>query len=130
MQAFEVKKSQRIISAWNHSPMGYSLPASIGAAFASDRDIICLIGDGALMLCLEELSVVAKHKLPIKIFIFNNHGHGIQKQTIDTWLGSHYVAVDEDSGLAFADFDKNSSAPSISGFVLVKSKTWTPFSWP
>ncbi|MBI2549667.1 thiamine pyrophosphate-binding protein [Candidatus Woesearchaeota archaeon] len=110
MQAFEVKKRQRLISAWNHSPMGYSLPACIGAAFALSKDssnnILCIIGDGGLMLCLEELSVIVKHKLPIKIFIFNNHGHGIQKQTLDTWLNSHYVAVDEASGLAFADFDK------------------------
>ena len=35
MQAFKVKQSQRLISAWNHSPMGYSLPASIGASLAS-----------------------------------------------------------------------------------------------
>ncbi|MBI2144016.1 thiamine pyrophosphate-binding protein [Candidatus Woesearchaeota archaeon] len=106
MQAFEVKGGQRIISAWNHTPMGYSLPASIGAAFVSGRDIICIIGDGGLMLCLEELSVVAKHRLNIKIFVFNNHCYGIMKQTLDTWLGSRYVAVDEGSGLAFADFDK------------------------
>ncbi|MBI2140906.1 thiamine pyrophosphate-binding protein [Candidatus Woesearchaeota archaeon] len=110
MQAFEVKKGQRLISAWNHSPMGYALPAAIGAAFAigqgSGKDILCIIGDGGIMMCLEELAVIAKHNLPIKIFVFNNHGHAIQKQTIDTWLNSHYVAVDESSGLAFADFDK------------------------
>lgn len=106
MQAFEVKKGQRLISAWNHSPMGYALPASIGAAFASDEDVLCIIGDGGIMMCLQELAVIAKHNLPIKIFIFNNRGHAIQKQTIDTWLNSRYVAVDEASGLAFADFEK------------------------
>lgn len=105
-QAFEVKKGQRIMSAWNHTPMGYALPASIGGALASKKDVICLIGDGGLMMCLAELVTVRKHNLPIKIFIFNNHGHGIQKQTIDTWLGSRYNAVDEKTGLAFPDFIK------------------------
>jgi acetolactate synthase I/II/III large subunit len=104
MQAFDVKEGQRLFSAWNHSPMGYSLPAAIGAALAGKRDVICIIGDGGLMMCLEELATIQRYQLPVKIFIMNNHGHGIQKQTLDTWLNSRYVAVDEKSGLYFPDF--------------------------
>ncbi len=110
MQAFEVKKNQRLFSAWNHSPMGYSLPAAIGAALAGQRDVLCIIGDGGLMMCLQELATIKRHDLPVKIFIFNNHGHGIQKQTLDTWLNSHYVAVDEKSGLSFPNFFKIADA--------------------
>ncbi len=106
MQAFEVKEGQRLFSAWNHSPMGYSLPASIGAALATGRDVICLIGDGGLMMCLQELGTIRRYNLPVKIFIFNNLGHGIQKQTIETWLNGNYAAVDEKTGLYFPDFLK------------------------
>ena len=81
--------------------MGYALPAAIGAAFSIKKDLYCLIGDGGLMLCLSELATVKKHNLPIKIFIINNRSHGIQKQTLDTWLDSYYACVDESSGLAF-----------------------------
>ena len=50
---------------------------------------------------------VAKRQLPIKILLFNNHSHGIQKQTLETWLGGRYVGVDPDSGLAFpTDFSR------------------------
>lgn len=127
MQAFKVKKNQRLFSAWNHSPMGFSLPASIGAALAGQRDVVCIIGDGGLMMCLQELATIQRHKLPVKIFLFNNHGHGIQKQTMDTWLNSHYVAVDEKSGLAFPDFLKVAEAfrlPSynIENHAQLKSK--------
>ncbi len=104
MQAFDVKKDQRIISGWNHTPMGYALPAAIGAAFASGRRVLCLMGDGGLMMCLGELATAVRHNLPIKIFLFNNHGHAIQRQTIDTWLQSRYTGVDVPSGLAFPDF--------------------------
>lgn len=105
MQAFETKANQRLYSAWNHTPMGYSLPASIGASLAlNNKEIICIIGDGGLMMCLQELGTIRRHNLPIKIFLFNNKGHGIQKQTIDTWLNSHYVAVDEESGLYFPNY--------------------------
>lgn len=97
-----MKRGQRLISAWNNTPMGYALPAAIGAAVqANTKGITCIIGDGGLMVCLAELATLAHHQLPIKVLVFNNHGHGIQKQTLDTWLGGHYVAVDGPSGLAF-----------------------------
>lgn len=106
MQSWEVKKGQRIYSAWNHTPMGYSLPGSIGGSFAKGGEIICLTGDGGLMMTLSEIATVVKYKLPIKIFVFTNHCHGIQKQTIDTWLNGKYNACDEASGLYFPDFVK------------------------
>lgn len=118
LQAFETKPGQRIFSAWNQTPMGYSLPASVGAALASDREIICLIGDGGFMMCLQELATIRRHHLPIRIFLFNNAGHAIQKQTIDNWLNSHYAAVDEATGLYFPDYQKIAEAFDIPYFVL------------
>jgi len=106
MQGFKIKKNQRLISSWNHSPMGFSLPAAIGASFANpERTINCVIGDGGLMMCLQELGTVARHNLPINIYIFNNRGHGIQKQTIDTWLKGNQIGVDHETGLFFPNFE-------------------------
>ena len=99
---FKPKLGQAIFSAWNHTPMGYALPASIGAAmYTSKKNITCIIGDGGMMLCLGELATLAHHQLPIKVFLFNNHCHGIQKQTLETWLGGRKVGVDPISGVAF-----------------------------
>ena len=110
LQAIEMKADQRIFSAWNHTPMGYALSASIGAASAIKHRILCLTGDGGLMMNIEELATIRRYNLDVKLFIFNNGGHSIQKQTIDTWLGSNYVAVDEASGLSFPDFVKTAQA--------------------
>ena len=100
--ALAVKTHQGVHSAWNHTPMGYALPAAIGAAmYNRERDVTCIIGDGGLMICLAELASVVYHQLPIKIFLFNNHSHGIQKQTLETWLGGRKVGVDPSSGVAF-----------------------------
>jgi acetolactate synthase-1/2/3 large subunit len=110
LQAIEMKKDQRIFSAWNHTPMGYALSAAVGAAFATDKRIICLTGDGGLMMNIEELATIRRYNLNVKVFIFNNGGHAIQKQTIDTWLDSQYVGVDEKSGLSFPDFVKTAEA--------------------
>ena len=93
---------QGVHSAWNHTPMGYSLPASIGAAmYNRKRGVTCITGDGGLMICLAELASIVYHQLPIKIFLFNNHSHGIQKQTLETWLDGRKVGVDPSSGVAF-----------------------------
>lgn len=99
--SLRVKLEQSVHSAWNHTPMGYSLPASIGAAMYNKKNVTCIIGDGGLMICLAEMATIAHHQLPIKIFLFNNHSHGIQKQTLETWLEGRKVCVDPSSGVAF-----------------------------
>jgi acetolactate synthase-1/2/3 large subunit len=97
-----LKPGQRLMSAWNNTPMGYALPAAIGAAAAfPDRTVTCIIGDGGLMICLAELATLVRQRLKIRVLVFDNQGHGIQKQTLETWLGGRYVAVDSASGLAF-----------------------------
>lgn len=97
----KIKRGQRLISAWNNTPMGYALPAAIGATFApGTAGVTCIIGDGGLAICLAELATLVHHRLPIKVLVFNNHGHGIQKQTLEMWLGGRYVGVDGPSGLA------------------------------
>jgi acetolactate synthase-1/2/3 large subunit len=112
-----VKKNQRIISAWNFTPMGYALPAAIGGAFAAPgRHLTCITGDGGLQLCLGELATVIRYKLPIRILLFNNHSHGIQKQTLDTWLEGCYAGVDSDSGLGLSNFPRVAVAM---GFNLI-----------
>ena len=100
----DIKDGQRIHSAWNFTPMGYSVPAALGGSFANHRsDTVVIIGDGGMLLCLGELATIARYEKPLKIFVFNNGGHGIQKQTLETWLGANYVAVDNQSGLGLIE---------------------------
>lgn len=110
MQAFRVKTNQRLFSAFNHSPMGYALPAAMGAALAAGKQVVCIIGDGGLQMNIQELSTIVHHRLPLKIFVINNHGYGIQRQTLDTWLESRYHAIDASSGVADPNYVKIAEA--------------------
>ena len=106
-QAFEFKKDQRLIHAFNYTPMGYALPASIGACLAKQgKRVICLSGDGGLQMNIQELATVIRHQLPIKILLVNNKGYSMIGQTQDQWLDSKYEASDVEHGLAFPDFEK------------------------
>ena len=113
MQAFQLN-GQKLFTALNHSPMGYSMPATIGAYLANkSKNIICTIGDGSMQMNIQELATIAHFNYPVKIFILNNGGYGLIKQTQDTWLKSRRVGVDENSGLAMPDLKKISKAYKI-----------------
>ena len=113
MQALE-PKGQKIFTALNHSPMGYSMPATIGAYLANkSKNIICTIGDGSMQMNIQELATIAHFKFPVKIFVLNNNGYGLIKLTQDMWLGSRRVGVDKSSGLAMPDIIKISKAYDI-----------------
>jgi len=102
MQAFEYKANQRMFHDFNNTAMGYALPASIGASLALDNaNVICVTGDGSLQMNIQELATVIRHQLPIKIFLINNHGYSMIRQTQDQWLESKYNASSVDGGLAF-----------------------------
>ena len=117
-----VRSGQRVLSAWNFTPMGYAVPAGIGgAAAAPGRPITCIIGDGGLQLCLGELATVVRHQLPMKIVLFNNHSHGIQKQTLETWLDGNYAGVDSASGLGLSDFPNVAKAMGMPVINISKS---------
>ena len=121
-----IKPDQRVFSAWNFTPMGYAVPASVGgAAAAPGRPITCIIGDGGLQLCLGELATVVRHQLPIKIILLNNHSHGIQKQTLETWLDGNYVGVDPSSGLGLSDFPTVAKAMGLPVVSISKSSDVT-----
>jgi acetolactate synthase-1/2/3 large subunit len=113
-QAFDPKKKQKIFTSLNHSPMGYSVAAAIGASMGSNKSqIISIIGDGSMQMNIQELENIKFYNLPIKIFVINNNGYGMIKQTINTWMKGKYVGCDLKSGLSMPDFKKVSSAYGI-----------------
>lgn len=122
-----VKANQRVMSAWNFTPMGYALPAAIGGAAAGiDRPVTCIIGDGGLQLCLGELATIVRYNLPVKIVLFNNHSHGIQKQTLETWLDGRFVGVDPASGLGLSEFTAVAKAMGLPVTTITRTSDMAP----
>lgn len=103
-QALCIKNGQRLFSSLNNTPMGYSLPASIGAALATNGRVYSINGDGGLQMNLQELATVIRHNLDLKVILFDNSGYGMVQRTQDSYMGSRYEGTDVDSGLAFPDF--------------------------
>ena len=119
IQSFKVKFGQKLFSAFGNSPMGYALPASIGASIAkNNKRVICIDGDGSIQINLQELHTVDKLQLPVKIFILNNSGFGIIKQFQDLYMGKRYEASGK--GVSNPSFKKISNAYNINYNLLKK----------
>lgn len=80
----------RFIHAFNQTPMGYGLPASIGCAGAHPGRVILLTGDGGLSENITEFATIKKHNLNIKTILFNNFGHAMCRATQRQWLRGIY----------------------------------------
>ena len=121
-QAYEPDDSF-IFTAGGNSPMGYSLPAAIGAQIANpNRPVYCFIGDGGLQMNIQELQTLVSYDLPIKIFVQNNFGYGIIKQFQDAYFESRHFATG--IGYTIPNFEKIANAY---GLCYIKVETAEEF---
>lgn len=108
-----IKKGTRFIINNAIASMGYGLPASIGLCIAAGRrDMVCLEGDGSIMMNLQELQTVITNGLPIKLFVINNQGyHSIRQTQNNLFRGHTKVGIGPESGdLSFPEYSRIAQA--------------------
>ena len=107
---YEQSGTRRFFTSQGLGEMGFGLPGTIGAYFADpSRQIVCLNTDGALMFNLQELQVVREHKIPLKLFVFNNFGYSMIKISQDNLFEGRLAGSDTKSGVSFPDFNEIAS---------------------
>jgi len=116
-----------LFTSGGNSPMGYSLPAAIGAQISSpDASVIALIGDGGLQMNIQELHTAVAYGTPITIILFNNAGYGIIKQFQDVNTPGRYHASGD--GYSVPDFKRVVEAYGVE-HVRVESLDDVPTTW-
>lgn len=109
-QIGKLKSGVRLFSNSGSASMGYDLPAAIGAAIArTDARVVCLAGDGSLMMNIQELQTISSLKLAIKIFVLDNDGYLSIKQTQRNFFGRENGSSPA-SGLTFPKFERIAQA--------------------
>jgi acetolactate synthase-1/2/3 large subunit len=94
-QFYKVKHAQHWVSSGGAGTMGFGLPSSIGAQFAEpDKPVVAFVGDGGFQMTSYELATAAIHKLPIKIFVLNNHYLGMVRQWQELFYDNRLSGVD------------------------------------
>jgi acetolactate synthase-1/2/3 large subunit len=116
----KIKGELRYITSGAQADMGFTLPASIGAAVAANglRKVIGITGDGSFQMNIQELQTIVNYNLPIKIIVLNNGGYLSIRNTMDKFFESRYFGTDAGSGLALPNIQKIANAYVIPYFSI------------
>lgn len=111
-QAIRLLKGMRYITSGGLASMGYSIPASIGAAVGTKERVICIVGDGAFQQNIQELQTIVHYKLPIKIFILNNGGYFSIRTTHKKYFNG-CIGESPETGVSFPEVRRIAKAYRI-----------------
>lgn len=102
----EFKDGQRILHPASQGCMGVALPASIGAYYSCGHEVVAVIGDGSVMMNLQELQTIAAQQIPAKIFIVNNGIYAVIRKRQKELFRTRTVGTDVSNGVTTPDFKK------------------------
>ena len=117
----KIKQGQRMFTNSGCASMGYGLPAALGAAVArmnKDGRVVCVDGDGSLMMNVQELETISYNHLNVKLFILNNNGYHSIRQTQRNLFTPPLIGLDPETGVGFPNWHALADAFSFKYFEL------------
>lgn len=113
-QVIDLKPGMKFIATTGLGEMGYGVPGAIGAAFAREgQRVVLLIGDGSIMMNLQELQTIVHHQLPIKMFLYENDGYLTIRATQNAMFQGRQAGSGGATGVSCPDFLKVAAAFGI-----------------
>jgi len=94
-QRFPFKRPRQWLNSGGLGTMGFGLPSAIGAKVGCpDQVVICLAGDGSLVMTCQELATAVAHNIPVKVFLMNNGVYGMVRQWQELFWDRRYSSID------------------------------------
>lgn len=123
MQTFRIKWGQRAFLTKGLAAMGFDLPACIGSAVAAKADgaegqVVCVTGDGSVMMNIQELEVLRRMKLPVKIFVVDNGGYGMIYGSQNGNFEGRLTGCTKESGLTLPDIGRVAESFGLKAFRI------------
>lgn len=100
------RKDQRCIHPASQGSMGFALPALVGSHYASNCPVVAVIGDGSIMMNLQELETIRHNNIPAKIFVINNNAYAVIRKRQAELFRSRTIGVDPSNGVGIPNFRK------------------------
>ena len=114
MKVFKVKRGQRAFLTKGLAAMGFDVPACIGSCIASGgKRTVCVTGDGSVMMNIQELEVIKRRNLPVKLFITDNGGYSMIYGSQNGNFKGRLTGCTKESGLTLPDIRRIAEAFGI-----------------
>lgn len=97
---------QRCLFPTSQGAMGYAIPAILGAYCAGKQELVAVVGDGSIMMNMQELPIIAAHNIPVKIFVINNNMYAVIRKRQKDLFRSRTIGNDPSDGVPAPDFRK------------------------
>lgn len=123
-QILNINKEQRFLTSGGLAPMGYAIPAAVGASFGSEkqREVITISGDGGFHIALQSLMLISQYDLPIKVIVLNNKTLGMITQFQDLYFDKRKVATTKDSGYSVPNIKEIAKAYNLKYYLIDEKK--------
>ncbi|MGA1213409.1 MAG: biosynthetic-type acetolactate synthase large subunit, partial [Solirubrobacterales bacterium] len=94
-QYYGFNEPHRWINSGGLGTMGFGLPSAIGAKVACPgEEVVCVAGDGSLIMNIQELATAVTEDIPVKVFLMNNGFMGMVRQWQELFWDGRYSGVD------------------------------------
>ncbi|MET0386471.1 MAG: biosynthetic-type acetolactate synthase large subunit [Polyangiales bacterium] len=91
-QRMRFVRPRQLLTSGGLGTMGFGLPAAIGAALSTDQPVVCVTGDGSLMINIQELATLAELGLPVTVLVLDNRHLGLVRQQQTLFYGQRLSA--------------------------------------
>ncbi|MCR4568373.1 MAG: thiamine pyrophosphate-binding protein [Pseudobutyrivibrio sp.] len=98
------KDTQRCLFPAAQGAMGYAIPAIIGAYEAGREDIACVVGDGSVMMNIQELQTICAMRIPAKVFVINNNMYSVIRKRQRDLFRNRTIGNDPSDGVSQPNF--------------------------
>ena len=119
-QHYGFRRPELHLTSGGSGAMGFGLPAAIGAALGRpDCRVICVSGDGSIMMNIQEMATLKRYNIPVKILLVDNQALGMVRQWQELFFDKKYSEIDLWDN---PDFVRLSEAFGIPAFFVRERK--------
>jgi acetolactate synthase-1/2/3 large subunit len=119
-QHYGFRRPEHHLTSGGAGTMGFGLPAAIGAALARpDCRVICVSGDGSIMMNIQEMATLKRYNIPVKILLVDNQALGMVRQWQELFMQKKYSEIDLSDN---PDFVRLAEAFGIPAFFVRERK--------
>ncbi|HVH33047.1 MAG TPA: thiamine pyrophosphate-dependent enzyme, partial [Tahibacter sp.] len=113
-QHWRVPYTAAHLSSGGLGTMGFGLPAAIGAQLARPgATVVCVSGDGSIMMNIQELATLKRYNIPVKIVLLDNSSLGMVRQWQELFFERRYSEVDLSDNPDFAELARAFGIPAF-----------------